>query len=263
MNDSDLARLLALEGKGRGQRRWTCPDEERLAAYVDGHLAPEAQEHLERHLVGCDFCLGQVGFLLRQPEAAMPADVPEALLRRASALTEERAGFPARPMLRWGTAAVAAACLVLVLATNLRRQIPVPPEPSSPAAPVAPIPSTRSAPTAQPSPPRAVRSLGKVSRELQVVHPREGDVLGPGDVVFRWRPVPGALYYQVRVVTEEGDVVWEERLEGTQLTAPSDLHLVAGQGFFLRVRAYLPDGKAITSRVVGFKTQRSGEPSPQ
>lgn len=86
-------------------------------------------------------------------------------------------------------------------------------------------------------------------------YPHEGSVLAVRDLEFRWKRVPRALYYDIRVVTQEGELIWEGRVEGTHARLPSSASLKAGEEFFVRVRAYLPEGKTITSHVVGFKVK--------
>jgi len=55
------------------------------------------------------------------------------------------------------------------------------------------------------------------------------------------------------MVTAEGDLVWEARVEGTQARLPEDVQLAAGEKYFVWVRAHLPEGKTVQSKVVGFK----------
>jgi hypothetical protein len=88
-----------------------------------------------------------------------------------------------------------------------------------------------------------------------LLYPREGTAVPLSDVEFRWEDVPGALYYDIRVVTEDGDVIWEGRAEDTEARLPPDVRLTGGQRFFVRVRAWLSEGKTVTSRVVGFRTK--------
>jgi hypothetical protein len=89
----------------------------------------------------------------------------------------------------------------------------------------------------------------------QSLYPREGGVVAPTGIEFRWTRVPGPLCYDVRVVTEEGDVVWEGRAGDSLVGLPSNVHLTADESFFVRVRALLPEGKTVTSRMGGFKVK--------
>ncbi len=64
--------------------------------------------------------------------------------------------------------------------------------------------------------------------------------------------MPRSLFYEIRVVTAEGDLVWRERIEGSRVQFPAGVQLVKGQKYFVWVRAYLPEGKTAKSAVVGF-----------
>jgi len=43
--------------------------------------------------------------------------------------------------------------------------------------------------------------------------------------VFSWTAVPESLYYEVRIVSDAGDLLWRERVEGTEWRLPGDLAL--------------------------------------
>jgi hypothetical protein len=77
-------------------------------------------------------------------------------------------------------------------------------------------------------------------------------VVARPDLEFRWREIPGALYYEVRVVTADGDVAWETKSTGAAVRPPHDLALAAGQKYFVWIRAHLPEGKALQSRASAF-----------
>jgi hypothetical protein len=55
--------------------------EEELAAYIDGTIAPKMRPAFERHLTGCDRCLGDLADLAEILK--MPVPVPENLLKSA------------------------------------------------------------------------------------------------------------------------------------------------------------------------------------
>ena len=238
------------------KRGWRCPEETELAGYAEAQLGGSAKERLEHHLADCGYCRNQVAALLRLQAEAVPSEVPAALLARARELAERAGHGSSLPLLRWGTIA-AAACLALVVATTYRQPVPSPPlTPSRPAPPAA-LPSTPSVTVPPPAGPRIVRNQRKETPTLHLLYPREGAVVAPKEVEFRWKRVPGTLYYDIRIVTDEGDLIWEGRADQTRVTLPSDIHLQAGQEFFVRIRAQLPEGKTVSSRVVGFKVKNS------
>ncbi|MCJ7503165.1 MAG: fibronectin type III domain-containing protein, partial [Acidobacteriia bacterium] len=181
-----------------------------------------------------------------------PAAVPAGLLLRARQLAETRAAVPGRPAWRWGAVAAATAGLMVIAAISLREpRTPVtPPAPASslPAAPAAPTPATS----------RTIRREQRKAAELQLIFPREGSVLSRSEVEFRWKSVRGSQFYEIRVVTAEGDVVWEGRVETTQARLPDNIELAPGREYFVSVRAYLPEGKTLKSPTVGFSARHPG-----
>jgi hypothetical protein len=250
MNEQDLLRLLRPMPTGEGKRGWRCPDDAALAAYAEAHLADDARRRIEAHLADCDFCLNQIVFLLRPQESAMP-EVPQGLLARAHELgakgTEVRWGAE----WRWGTAAAAAACAALVAVVWLRQ--PSPPLLPSPSGPTPSVEVSPPAAAAAPSaPPRVVRNGQKAGAPLRLLFPREGAVVAREGFDFHWTEVRGSLFYEIRLMTGEGDLVWEGRVEGTQAPIPGNVQLVPGGKYFASVRAYLPEGKTLPAAVVGF-----------
>jgi hypothetical protein len=253
MNEQDLLRLLRARKSGQGQRSWRCPDEADLAAYVDARLADRAQRRLEAHLADCVFCLDRVVFLLRREVSPEP-EVPPGLLARARDLGAD--GKEARwwAEWRWRTAAAAAACVVLGVFIWLR-------QPSPPSVPFAgsPTPSVGVSPPAAPAatavpsaPPRVVRNGRRASVALRLLFPREGAIVPREGSDFRWTEVRGCLFYEIRLMTGEGDLVWEARVEATQTRIPANVQLAPGGKYFVSVRAYLPEGKTLPAGVVGF-----------
>jgi hypothetical protein len=238
------------------RRTWRCPDEDLLAAYIEQRLDELEKQRVESHLADCDFCLGQVTFLMGTQEAGEPAAVPPRLLRQASDLLTAQGSAAPRAVWRWGAVAAATASLLVIVVISLHRPgtklVPLSPPPAEqPQAPALPIPETVS----RPANASTIRREQKKAQELKFVSPREGSVLTPGEVLFRWKPVRDCEFYEVRLVSAEGDLLWEERVTGTQTRLPANLELVSGQQYFVWVRAYLPEGKTLKSPAVGFKAQ--------
>jgi hypothetical protein len=255
MNERRLKRLLRANHPVAEGARWGCPSEIELAAYADQRLPASKRAHVEAHLAACDACLAQVAFLARMPE---PAAVPPDLLSRASALPV--AGWRPRLALRWGTAA-AAACLVL--AVGLRLALPTAPpevprhtEPSATTTPSSPPPHVASSPAVAPEPPRApaaaVRKSGTTPSVVVLLSPRENGSVSPLRHDFLWQAVPGALYYELQILTEDGTVVWQASSDGTAVRLPGGHPLRAGEKYFAWVRAHLATGGTLRSAAVSF-----------
>jgi hypothetical protein len=253
MNRGILKRWLRFGDRQVPKRGWFCPDEAELAAFLEGKLAGEAKERMVHHLADCSHCLAQVAELSRLQAEERPVDVPAPLLTKARGFAETAHQGPSRPLVRWGAIAAAVACVALVVVTT-HHQPPPPPA----LAPSPPPQGRISSPTETPPQPearRAVRNLTNRAPVLRLLHPREGSTIAPGDIEFRWQDVPGVLYYDVRVVTDEGDVIWEGRTEKARTSLPPDIQLTAGQEYYVRVRAWLAEGKTVTSGVVSFKVK--------
>lgn len=256
MNEKKLGRLLRAKKITVPRRGWGCPDETQIAGYVDGRLSGSDKNRLDSHLAECDYCLGQVAALLRLEGAAMPDNVPPALLARARDFVPAPVPPSVWPVVRWGAIAAVTACIAVVTTVWIHRQE------SETGAPVTPAVQTPAISTPAPpevAPPattaREVRTVKPAGPSLELLAPRDGSALAPGTLEFRWTRVPASLFYELRVMTADGDLVWEGRAEGTQTRLPESVQLVSGTRYFVSVRAFLPDGKTLTSPVVGFTAQ--------
>lgn len=205
--------------------RFGCPDEMRLAAYVDGGLTAEDRAKLERHLSECSYCLGQVSAAARL-EAAETPEVPAALMMRARDLVEpakRSSGFG----WRWATGSALAACMAILLVVLVR--------------------------TPKQPPAEAVRATVPPATSLRLVAPEEGAGVSREAVEFRWQAVEGALSYRVRLLTDDGSMVWETQTAETHISPPAGLPLATGEKYFVSASATLPDGRTVKSAFVGFR----------
>ena len=87
---------------------------------------------------------------------------------------------------------------------------------------------------------------------MAVVFPAPESTIPGKDLQFQWKTVDGALDYEVRVLTAEGDLVWELKTEGNSVKLPSDVRMETGHRYYLLLRADLPQGKTVESRAIGF-----------
>jgi hypothetical protein len=97
-----------------------------------------------------------------------------------------------------------------------------------------------------------VRNSAAAPGAVVLLAPEENSALSRAAADIRWREVPGALYYQVFVLSEDGDVVWQRQEAGTSLRLPDDHPLRAGTNYFVRVRGYLSGGGTVSSTAVSF-----------
>lgn len=260
-----LRRFFKTHSKIRDRRRWGCLSESDIAAYVDHRVTGGEKDRIEAHLAGCDFCLGQAAFLARLNEAPIPASVPISLLSRAQELARPRSRLGFGWPWRWEAVAATVAGLAVVAILSLRNpERVVPPlQPPTVAAPASQAPSgtTPEAPSVPaPSVPSASAPVPTVrqgtttpSRSTPaLIFPRPNTTLPAGQIEFRWIGVRSALYYEVRLVTADGDLVWEYRTEGTSAALPADVNLPTGQKYFVWVQAFLAEGKTVKSTAVAF-----------
>ncbi len=254
MDEKHLARALAIDKKSAGRRTWRCLDDFELAAYADAGLDEAGRRRVETHLADCDFCLDQAAFLVRAREAELPATVPESLLARARELVSSQERVQRIPTLRWGLAAGVAASFALAAGLWLGQPDGVVPPPVTSAPPlietVHPPPVPEARPTSVPAP--TVRNRALPASLPDLLFPQEGSAIPLEELEFRWREVERSLFYEIRLVTADGSLVWEGRVETTRVRLPADLRLAAGQKYFVWVRAYLREGKTLKSSTVGF-----------
>jgi hypothetical protein len=87
----------------------------------------------------------------------------------------------------------------------------------------------------------------------KLITPRDGAVLRRSDLEFRWEPVPDAIFYDVQVLSADGDLVFEQQTENISLKPDPTALLVPGTKYFVFARAHLRQGKAAKSSVVSFR----------
>jgi len=69
---------------------------------------------------------------------------------------------------------------------------------------------------------------------------------------FRWEPVAGALDYEVKLLTEDGDMVWTDVSSVSNLRLPAEVKLEVGKKYFVQVRANLAESKSAQSAPITF-----------
>lgn len=233
MDPDHLTSLLAGGGSSPPGRSPDCPDEGRVAGYVDGSLDGAGRQELERHLADCGHCLTVVGLLSRERHAKAAEPVPTQVLAQA------RTRVATAPERRRQFAPQWAAAAALVLAVPLLLQLG-----RSPDAGVG----------GQGRPAESgTRTFAPQTDALQVLEPRAGTTLDPERVQFRWTAVAGSPYYDVRIVTDDGAVVVRERVAGTAWQLPEQLQLQPGAEYFVHVDAYPSGDKAVSSDHIPFR----------
>lgn len=255
MVEKNLLRLLRSANLSEIKRGWRCPSDGDIAAYADHRLIGRDRERIETHLADCDFCLSQVSFLAQMDSAQLPEDVPDSLLARAQGLQPSRERVGMTWSWRWGATAAAVASLAIVVMVSLRNPVVQPP-PAQTLAKIAPAPQVPSKTGPEvPQPGTGETAIRQAAPKLLapvLISPRPNATLARGPIEFRWEGIQEALFYELKVVSAEGDLVWESRTEGTSATLPTSLSLQPGRKYFVWVQAVLAEGKTVRSESVAF-----------
>jgi len=258
MEQDDRRSVFSLAHWNVQHRRWRCPSEETLAAFTERRLVDRAAERVRAHLADCEYCLGQVTFLLESEDLELP-QVPAGLVVRAREVATR--GEPSRYQLwRWRTMAATVGCVALAGSLWLhRKDLPTSPAASDastaevvvhPGSPVMATGQEPHKPVEEPT--HGTRNGVSHSSVPTLIVPRERAIVNRSGLEFRWTGPSRALFYEVRIVTAEGDLVWEGRADEKWIKIPPGLTLDAGQTYFAWVRAYLPEGKTVQSKASSF-----------
>jgi len=233
MNPDHLISLLAAGTTDDLTQAPACPDEHQIAGYVDGGLDAAARGQVELHIADCRRCLALVGLLCRERDADAIRLVPD------GAAAPTRARVTKRPRLQWRLAPQWAAAAALVLAVPLLFQTG--------------RNLDRGVEGQGRSEPSVTRTLAATANGLQVLSPGDGETVDPRRLSFRWTEVSGSPFYDVRIVTDAGDVVVQQRVTGTAWRLPAQLNLQPGAEYFVRIDAYPSGDKAVNSDHVPFR----------
>lgn len=238
MDDQNHTELLRLQSAELTRITPFCPEDQEVAEYFDGDLAEVERTKLERHLADCRFCLARVGILERLEETNANTRVPGDVLATAKQMRR-------RAPVRWPKVApawAAAAVVVITLFTIANRnQEPVLEPGAAPSA----VSSTE-------ADSRQLRSVNRVVTDLNVLTPTAGADIIPGSSI-QWAEVPGNLHYNIFVLSHTGDVLWTERLVGTEWVLREANYLEEGSKYYFRVEADLQDGRTVSSKHVLFR----------
>ena len=269
MSERELTALLRSKKRGNPKRGWRCPDNNKLAAYVNGQLANE-RKSLETHFANCTACLETLSFLAQSVDEPLEA-VPANLLARARSLGNKKPVVVWR--WRWAMATAAACMLIVVLIAIWRARVQEQPKPADmvaqqhqPDQPNIQLPSvgqtaksqataTSGKPVQSPHP---IELRAPVIRGPEdqlkptVVFPRDGAVVKVGQQPMRWKPVADATFYEVKIVSEDGSAVVTESTNNAELQVNKPA-LQAGHKYFVKIVAHLSGGRTVTSGPVSFR----------
>jgi hypothetical protein len=228
-----------------------CPTEQQLVEYVEQQAIGSERHLVERHLAHCDLCLRQVGFLVRGiQEPTKP--VPEEAIQKARALGT---GRPRKPPFPWDWTTVTVGGLAAVLVIFMGWTLPRAPHTISPDAAVgrqAPAISRSSPAIPDATAQRDATRGEQVALDAPILSPRSGEKVTANDLQFRWRPIKRASFYELQVLSENGDVVWETRCNSTSTKLPAQVHLLPGETYYVRLKVHINGGTIEASKPVRF-----------
>ena len=233
MNPDRLISLLAARTADDLTPSPACPDEHQIAGFVDGGLDDAARGQVELHIADCRRCLSLVGLLCRERDADAIRPVSDGAVAPTRAPVTKRAQPRWRLAPQWAAAAALVLAMPLLFQTsrNLDRGVEGQGRPE----------------------PSVTRTLAAPASGLQVLSPVDGATVDPRRLSFRWAEVSGSPFYDVRIVTDAGDVVVQQRVTGTAWQLPSQLNLQPGAEYFVRIDAYPSGDKAVSSDHVPFR----------
>ena len=251
--NSTAKRLLGDEDRGSPHRGWKCPSDEMIASYLDAAVDSTTRGRLQSHFADCEYCRALVAELVKvQRDREMPS-LPPGLMQRAVALVPSKS---TRMHWLWAPAAAMAGTVFLVITAVVLRspeQLIIP-SPSTPAAPS--IAKSEPAPTLSAPTHEVVRKPSSADLMPSVVSPHRGSIVAREGLEFQWKTVPHSRYYEIHVVTSEGDLVWEGQSEGSAMQPPADVKLNNGS-YFVWITAYLQNGREAKSTPVRFSLASS------
>lgn len=244
MNEQKLTSLLRQQSPDLAERTPFCPEDQQIAAWFDDEVADHEYEAIQRHLVDCGFCMARVGVQTRLRANGNGEAIHGDLLATAKQMSRKIQTRRPVPAPAW--AAVAVVVLVVSLTTFW---------------------NTGQEPEFEVSPPaaqtggsnnRSLRSIEQISTRPQLLSPLEGALVEPGELVIRWTGIPGSLFYDLYLMTDAGDPVVKQRVDGTEWTLEQSTRLIPGAEYFIRVEAHLAAARTVSSEHVLFKVGNGG-----
>jgi anti-sigma factor RsiW len=224
-----------------------CPDEHLLAAYADQQLVGDERHEVEKHLVACDTCLHELGSLVRSQDTRTDR-TPDDLLRLARGFAKPSTSGTS--VWRWLPVPLLALLALIAFTTWRSTQVaPSNPTQNSPA----PVQEAKSSSPELPntsSDDSEIRGTGGAA--AMIVSPTPGEHVSSAQPRFRWQAQPETESYEVQVMTEAGDLVWEAHTNSTSISLPHAIRLADGESYFLLVRAYKRHTGIVESAPVRF-----------
>lgn len=248
---SDHVRTMSQQAGRWKKWGWKCPSDSVLAGYIDGVLDDAVRSRTESHLADCAECRTLIGDVVTMRRLEV-TPLPLGLRQRAIALPASN-----RMIRRWILIPAALAGITLVLIGGFLLRVPRNEIGPISRPPVAPM-MAKSEPASAPgqATPDVVRKSASSELLPMLISPKKGRVITPSELILKWKLVPQAKYYEIHVVTSEGDPVWQGQSEETETKLSRDVTLKDGT-YFVWIAAYLEGGRVQKSPPVRFVVNAS------
>lgn len=227
------------------RQRWRCLPDDVLAAYLDGGLNETSRRKAESHLADCQVCRSLIADVVAMRRLEI-SQLPWGLKERAfSTVLSHR---NRRSVLIPTFAAAGIACVVLslfLIERPLRLNLPLPKTPVAPAIAKSDLPPRQGDGNAD-----MVRKLTQPEVIPTILSPAQNATVKRSQLRFRWTNVFRAQYYEIHLVTSEGDPVWESESKTNSVDLPTDVVFSEGV-YFVWIDAVV-DGQVKRSVPVRF-----------
>jgi hypothetical protein len=218
MDRKHLISLLQQSAAADFEQTPFCPGDEEIAAYVDGAITAEQSVSLERHLPDCPACIQRVGLLTRLMRDNVRIEKPM--------MPEAHKPATWKPH-RWAVAAT------VVLAVGWLTWAPI----------------------GERGEYSETRTLQSQLTRPEILAPDSAFLENRDSLFVRWTDVPGSLYYEVRIVSDAGDLVSLQRVDDSEWAPTKHLALQPGREYYIRVDAFLSDSQSIRSEHILFRVK--------
>jgi hypothetical protein len=194
-----------------------------IGAYELGILSAEENVQFENHLLECEYCFQS----LYQAAPITKLVREEKLDPSTDAKFDIAKGKTPTPFFgrKWAFAAASVLALMIIVYVFVRIQKPGE---------------------------KTERLRGHDDVSILVLSP-VGQVSAVDEL--RWKPVAGVESYNVKILTENGELVWEGSAKETKIILPESINkiLIRGRSYFWLVEAQTEKGDRLKSQLIQFK----------
>jgi hypothetical protein len=227
MDPQNIIELLRHDSRPL-ERTQFCPADQEIAQYFDVEMQFTDRERLQRHILDCAYCEARLGALARLREIGPFPRVDENLIASAKQMVVAAGPQKYRHARGWVAAAVITLALSVTMLWDSGQY------------------------QATDNNTRQVRNSNQTMVEPKLLSPLEGALVNPGDLVIRWSEIPDSLFYNLYILSDAGDLVVDQRVDGSEWRAGDQFGFDQGTEYFVRVEAHLADASTVSSKHVIF-----------